>query len=158
MQFATNMTREQYEQRKQRLDEQLREGIALLEAAHRQQVRALELVWSMSAEEALPSRIPPAETAGARGPEPVVSSAPPPAPAPSPPRRRGAGELEGEVEEVLAGLPEEFDRNDVCRALGYEPDRGSLYRVLETLRQDGRIAIRNAGSGRVPTRYKKTGV
>jgi hypothetical protein len=73
------MTREQYEQRKQRLDEQL------LEAAHRQQVRALELVWSMSAEETLPSQVPPAETASP--PDGPVS----PAPVPSRPRRRGAG-------------------------------------------------------------------
>jgi len=144
------MTREQYEQRKQRLDEQLRSGIELLEAAHRQQVRALELMWSMSAEESLPSRVPSAE-------EPASSSARPSAPAPSRPRRRDAGELEDEVEAALADLPEEFDRNDMCRALGYEPERGSLYRVLETLRSDGRIAVRSAGSGRTPTRYKKTG-
>jgi len=143
------MTREQYEQRKQRLDEQLRSGIELLEAAHRQQVRALEMVWSMSAEEALPSRVPAAEAASLRSV--------PGAPAPSRPRRRDAGELEDEVEAALADLPEEFDRNDMCRALGYEPERGSLYRVLEALRMDGRIAIRSAGSGRTPTRYRKTG-
>lgn len=144
------MTREQYERHKQRLDEQLRSGIELLETAHRQQVRALEMVWSMNAEEALPSRVPAAEAA-------MPPAAPPAAPPPSQPRRRGAGELEGEVEEVLAELPEEFDRNDICRALGYEPDRGSLYRVLEELRKSGRISVQQFGSGRVPTRYRNTG-
>jgi len=144
------MTREQYEHSKQRLDEQLREGIALLEAAHRQQVRALELVWSMSAEEALPSRIPPVEAAASQG-RPVS-----PAQAPSQPRRRGAGELEEEVEEALRNVPEEFDRNDVCQALGYEPERASLYRILQGLKTTGRLSIRQNGSGRVPTIYRKT--
>ena len=43
------MTHDEYVQRKQRLDEQLRGGIELLQAAHRQQVRALDLVWMTSA-------------------------------------------------------------------------------------------------------------
>jgi hypothetical protein len=145
------MTREQYEQRKQRLDEQLRSGIELLEASHRMQVRALEMVWSMSAEEALPSRVPPAETASP--PDGPV----PPAPTPSRPQRRGAGELVDEVEAALRNVPEKFDRSDVCQALGYEPDRASLYRALDGLRKDGRISVLKNGSGRVPTLYAKTG-
>jgi hypothetical protein len=145
------MTREQYEQRKQRLDEQLRSGIELLEAAHRQQVRALELVWSMSAEETLPSRVPPVETASpSDGP---VS----PAPVPSRPQRRGAGELVDEVEATLRNVPDKFDRSDVCQALGYEPDRASLYRVLKKLTEAGTVSVVKFGSGRVPTIYVKTG-
>jgi hypothetical protein len=144
------MTREQYEHRKQRLDEQLREGIALLEAAHRQQVRALELVWSMSAEEALPSRVPSTEAVAPQG-GPVS-----PAPAPTPPRRRGPGELEEEVEAALRNVPEEFDRNDVCQALGYEPERAALYRVLQRFRTEGRLSVRHNGNGRAPTIYCKT--
>jgi hypothetical protein len=148
LQFAHDMTREQYEQRKRRLDEQLREGVELLGAAHRQQVRALELVWSMDAEETLSSRAPAVETEGGR--ESMG--------APAPSRiRRGPGELESAVEAVLGSLPEVFDRNDVCRAIGYEPDRGSLYRILEDLRQAGRISVQQLGSGRVPTRYRKSG-
>ena len=45
------MTREQYEQRKRRLEEQLRAGIQLLESAYLAQVRALDLVWMLQAEE-----------------------------------------------------------------------------------------------------------
>jgi hypothetical protein len=145
------MTREQYEQRKQKLDEQLRSGIELLEAAHQYQVRALELVWSMSAEEALPSRVPPVETA--YPPDGPVS----PAPVPSRPRRRGAGELVDEVEAVLRNMPEKFDRSDVCQALGYEPDRASLFRVFQKLKEAGTVSVVKYGSGRVPTVYAKTG-
>lgn len=144
------MRRDEYEQRKQRLETQLREGIALLESAHRQQIRALELVWMTTAEEDLAA---PAEPATVRSePSPPVSA---PA-APHGSRRRGPGELEEEVESALAGVPEVFDRNDVCRMLGYEPDRGSLYRVLQELVMEGSLAIQQGGSGKSPTRYRKT--
>jgi predicted pyridoxine 5'-phosphate oxidase superfamily flavin-nucleotide-binding protein len=140
------MRRDEYEQRKQRLETQLREGIALLEAAHRQQVRALELVWLTTAEEDL-----------AFSPEPAAgrSDSPPP-PAPSRPRRRGPGELEEEIEDALAGVPDVFDRNDVCRVLGYAPDRGSLYRVLQELTDAGRLTVQQRGSGRTTTQYRKS--
>ena len=45
------MSREQYEQRKRRLEEQLRAGIQLLESAYQAQVRALDLVWMLQEEE-----------------------------------------------------------------------------------------------------------
>jgi len=48
-----------------------------------------------------------------------------------------------------------FDRNDVCQALGYEPDRNSLFRILNELVQDGRLLIVQRGGGRVPTRYSR---
>ena len=112
------------------------------------QVRALEMVWSMSAEEALPSRVPPVETASPDGP---VS------PAPVPSRRRGAGELVDEVEAALRNVPEKFDRSNICQALGYEPDRASLYRVFQKLKEAGTVSVVKFGSGRVPTIYAKTG-
>jgi hypothetical protein len=144
------MRRDEYEQRKQRLETQLHEGIALLESAHRQQIRALELVWMTTAEEDLAFSPEPAV-------EPVaVRSGSPPPPAPSRPRRRGPGELEGEIEDALAVVPESFDRNDVCRVLGYEPNRGSLYRVLQEFVNAGRLTIQQGGSGRTTTRYKKS--
>ena len=40
------MTHEEYEQRKRRLEEELRAGVALLETAFRHQIRALQLVWA----------------------------------------------------------------------------------------------------------------
>jgi hypothetical protein len=134
------MTHDEYEQRQRQLDEQLRAGIELLEAAHRQQTRALDLIWrSFSGEEP-----------GVRPGVPVSAE-------PRRPSRRRAWELAGEIQEALAGVPEVFDRNHVCQALGFEPDRSSLFRALEDLVRNGSLAVEELGSGRTPTRYRKTG-
>ncbi|HEX6901185.1 MAG TPA: hypothetical protein VF789_15780 [Thermoanaerobaculia bacterium] len=45
------MTRDEYEQRKRRLEGQLQAGVELLEAAYREQIRALELVWMTRSKE-----------------------------------------------------------------------------------------------------------
>lgn len=133
------MTQREYELRRQRLDDQLREGIELLQAAHRQQLRALELVRQMSAE------------------DPVAEPAPPAAAAPPPPPRRGTPEVMADLDRILAGLPEVFDRNDVCEALGYEPDRHVLYRALQHAQTEGLIREAELGFGQRSTRYRKTG-
>jgi hypothetical protein len=52
------MTHDEYEKRKRRLDEDLRVGVELLEAAHRHQLRALQLVLVATGEEELMS-LPP---------------------------------------------------------------------------------------------------
>ncbi|HEX3555112.1 MAG TPA: hypothetical protein VIA62_17955 [Thermoanaerobaculia bacterium] len=148
------MTHDEYEQRKRRLEEELRAGVELLETAHRHQLRALQLVWAATGGE------------GVEIPPPVVATAametPPAVPAlsaptePPQPARRGAWALYNDVQTVLAEVPELFDRNDVCRALGYEPDRGSLYRTFLELKQEGVLAVEEVGYGRLPTRYRKT--
>ncbi len=51
------MTRAEYERHKQRLDEELRAGMEMLAAAHRYQIRALEMVWAAMGEEG--AAIPP---------------------------------------------------------------------------------------------------
>lgn len=144
------MTQDEYEHYKQKLDEQLRTGIELLKAAHAQQIRALELVWMMGRGEG-PGLVtlPAAEPAT---PAPPVSATPPP----QPPRRR-PGDLITDVEDALPALPEIFDRNDVLRTLGYEPDRGSLYRALQELTQEGVLSVHAPGGGRIPTQYRKAG-
>lgn len=147
MQSCLTMTRDEYEQRKQRLDEQLRAGIELLQAAHQRQVRALDVLWMTGGEEGV--KIPLLAEAPAAAPLPV----PPPAP---PRARRGAGELFSEVLEALANVPEVFTRSHVCAQLGYEPDRGSLYRVLQELIAEGFLALQLRGQGRTPARYRKT--
>lgn len=143
------MTQREYELRRQRLDEQLREGIELLQAAHRQQVRALELVWQMAAEE-LEELVeaPDAEPAPAAPPAPV---------APPPPPRRSTWELAEDVDKALEHLPEVFDRNDVCAALGYEPDRNALYRVLQHAVEDGRLRLEERGGGQRSAKYRRLG-
>jgi hypothetical protein len=149
------MTRDEYETRKRRLDEQLRAGVELLEAAHRYQVRALDLVWTMTtSEEPISFPLPPAEGI----PEPQPAAAPAPAPAPPPkPRRRGDWEFQEEVEAALAQVPDVFDRNDICQALGYNPDRATLYRALLLLAEKGLTVVEKLGGGRTSTRYRKTG-
>ena len=141
------MTRDEYEQRKRRLNDQLRVGIEWLQTAHRQQVEALDLLWAND------------EEAGSRSPTVERRRAvPPPAALPLQasvrPRRR-AWALYSEVQGVLPKVPEVFDRNHICEQLGYEPDRGSLYRTLEQLREEGTISRESRGAGRTTTRYRK---
>lgn len=145
------MTRDEYEQRKRRLEEQLRAGVELLKAAYREQMRALELVWMARSEEAaLP---PPAlETA----PPAVRREETPRSPAPVA-RRRSRGDLSEEVMAALDSLPEVFDRNQVCEVLGYQPDRSTLFRVLQQLAFQGVLAYESYGGGRRTTKYRKSG-
>ncbi|HEV8582703.1 MAG TPA: hypothetical protein VGX68_26850 [Thermoanaerobaculia bacterium] len=143
------MTHNEYEQRKRRLDEQLRVGIEWLQTAHRQQVEALNLLWTNDSE--VDADRPAAEPTPAVFP-PILDQPQ----APGRPRRR-AWELYREVQGVLAKVPEVFDRNHVCEQLGYEPDRGSLHRTLEQLTDEGILARESWGVGRTPTRYRKAG-
>ncbi len=45
----TNMTREEYEERKRRIDAHHRFSTELIEAARQQELRALDLVWMTTA-------------------------------------------------------------------------------------------------------------
>jgi hypothetical protein len=141
------MTQNEYEHYRRRLDEQLASGIELLKAAHAQQVHALELVWKMtSSEEPVRAAMP------APAPTPPVA-----APAPAPPSRRGTWELIQDIQAALPSLPEVFDRRAVIQALGYEPDRSSLYRILKEMAHEGVIVQVSIGEGRVPTTYRRAG-
>jgi hypothetical protein len=144
------MTRDEYERRKGRLEEQLRAGIELMESAYRAQVRALDLVWMVQAEEetALPA-------SGHAAPAPAKQ---PPLPPPVQPRRRRASEVEADVYDAFERLPETFTRREVCDAVGYEPDRGALYRVLQNLTQFGVLRIESHGGGQRASVYRKTGM
>jgi hypothetical protein len=147
------MRRDEYEERKQTLDEQLDAGIELLRAAHRQQVRALDLIWMTTAEEdggvSVPGETPAAIPAAEAAPESMPEAAPAP--------RRRAWELYGEILDALEHVPEIFDRGHVCERLGFEPDRGSLYRAFQELVEEGILSVHAKGEGRHPTRYKKSG-
>jgi hypothetical protein len=138
------MTQREYELRRQKLDEQLRESIELLQAAHRQQVRALELVWQMAAEDLV--EVPDRAAAAGASPAPV---------APPPPPRRGTWELAEDLDKALEHLPVVFDRNDLCAALGYEPDRNALYRALQHAVEDGRLRLEERGGGQRSTKYRR---
>ena len=127
------MTRQEYEERRRRLDEELRAGRELLEASHRAQVQALELHWT--AEEG--------------------SAVPEPGPPPEKRPRRPALELHEAIFERLDELPEVFTKDDLCRALGETPDRRALYRVLSDLERLGWLRLEDRGTGRIPSSYRR---
>lgn len=133
------MTRKEYEASKARIEEHLRVGVELLQAAYRQQMEALELVWRGHTEE-------PAAIVPARVEETPV------------PRRRCVGELYGEIQDALSHLPEVFHRGHVCDQLGYQPDRSSVYRALQELVAEGFLAVQTPGDNRRPTLYRRTNV
>ena len=139
------MTSEEYEQRKLRLAEQLREGVALLEEGYQRQLRALELIWMAdSNEDAVPPRQKP------------IAATTPAVPPGKPSRHRLApGQLMEDVQAALAQVPEVFDRNDLVRALGYEPERSSLHRVLEKLVNEGVLVLDSYSAGKIPAKYRK---
>ncbi len=148
------MTRDEYEERKRRIEAHHRFSQELIDAARLQELRALELVWMTTAEGPFGQILPamPSE----QGSELPASLSVPVQPAiPSLPPKRSLGEMLEEVEVLLPDLPEPFDRNDVCRALGYEADRGTLYRVLERLLEERRIKIVVHGEGRSPSQYQR---
>jgi hypothetical protein len=142
------VTQNEYEHSKQRLEEQRRAGVELVERAHEAQMRALELVWMLqggAGSTALP--------AGA-----VAAAPPPPAspPAAQPQPKKGP-EVEDDVYSQFWKLPEVFTRRDVCRVLGYEPDRAVLHRILKKLLGDGFTSLEFKGDGQRPAKYRKTG-
>jgi hypothetical protein len=140
------MTREEFEQRKLRLAEQLREGVALLEQGYQRQLRALELIWMADSNG---DAVPP-------GQEAIGAAAPAGLPVKPIRARLAPGRLLEDVRTALAQLPEVFDRNDLVRALGYEPERSSLHRAMVSLVREGVLVINSYGAGKIPAKYSKT--
>jgi hypothetical protein len=136
------MTRDEYEARKRRLEEDLRSGMELLQAAFQTQFRALEMVWMGASGE--PVSMPQAA--------PVPASPPPEEKRPA---RRSVGEVHTDLVTALPSLPETFDRGDICRAIGYQPDRVALYRLLNELVGDGTLRVQDRGEGRKATKYRR---
>jgi hypothetical protein len=132
------MTRDEYEARKRRLEEDLRSGMELLQASFQTQVRALEMVWMGSSGEAAA----------------MLQAAP--APEEKRPARRTPEQLAEDFFDVLEKLPEPFDRGDICRAIGYEPERVALYRLLTDLVREGELQIVSRGEGRRATTYRRS--
>ncbi len=137
------MTRADYEEQKRRLAEQHRALLEMVETAHQFQLRALEIVWRMISGEGSADSLLPAP------------AAPPPPAAPPARRRQRAWELHNDIVTALPELPDPFTHADVCRAIGYQPDRGSVYRTLQDLRRQGCLSILAGGTGNQPTRYRR---
>ena len=155
------MRHEEYERRRRALEAQFREDLELLRAGYQAKLRALEMLW-LAPPEALPPAVAVSETL--RLSETLASSetlpetAPPPSETvapPAPPKEIRRGQVREEIEAAFAELPEEFDRRDVIRVLGYEPPRATLFRVLEQLVDDQWITVASYSAGRSTTRYAK---
>ncbi|MEP7011006.1 MAG: hypothetical protein ABJC13_11845 [Acidobacteriota bacterium] len=160
------ITREEYEDRKRFIEAQHRATIELIEAGRVAQLRALDLVWLASGAGGVPllpqlelpafgeaARLlaaPSESEGGASGPVPAA----PPEPS-APPGRRKAWELVGEIVKALEVLPEVFDHYDLCRALGYELDRGAARRNLQLLIDDGVLAPVQRENERSRLRYRR---
>ncbi len=127
----------EYQRRRRQLDEELRAGIEMLQEGHRAKVEALDGLWRQAT-----------EAAPTAPPEPM-------APTPPPRERREAGDLRDDVLAALAVVGDEFEKSDLCRALGYTPNRTSLHRVLWDLQGEGRIEPLRLGRGRRSTRYRQ---
>lgn len=148
------MTREEYEDRKRRIEAHHRFSSELIDAARQQELRALELVWMTTAEGAFGRALPPLPSEDAI----VLPVSPPASGKPAPPAkapRRVLWEIVDQVIEILPGLPEPFDRNDVCRAIGYELDRGIMFRLFGRLVEENLVRKVARGEGRIPSQYRR---
>ena len=134
------MTHSEFEQSKRRIEEGRRTGLELVEKSADAQMRALELIWMLQGGTGL---------AGAAAPSPESPASP------EPYRRRTAPEMDAEVRELFYRVPATFSRRDVCAVLGYEPDRGALYKTLQGLVEEGHVEIARTGKGQTATLYRK---
>lgn len=133
------MTDPEYEQLKKHLEEQRRIGIDLVERAYEAQMRALEMIRTLQ---------------GGAGPVALPAQAPPTAQ--ERPRHRTATEVTSEIVKIYGSLPERFSRREICQALGYEPDRGVLYKALQELVELNYTVIETKGKGQTATVFRKT--
>jgi hypothetical protein len=145
-----------YERRKRSLEANLEEGIELLRAGFRAQMRALDLVWMASPEnqDPIPARLD-AHAAEARA---LALLPPPVGPEPAAPAkrtRRPAGELYNQVLAALDRMPEVFDREDLLPLLDPAPHRSSLSRIMDDLRWSGVLERVEEGQGTRPSRFRR---
>lgn len=151
----------EYERRRRALETQLREDLELLRAGYQAKLRALETLWLTSPEDSLPAASEPprlkagetlrlSETLSANETETLSETLPEPA---APARRRG--QVLEDLLERFDELPEIFDQRDIVRLLGYTAPRATLYRAIGELLSANRIAMEEAASGPIPTRYRK---
>jgi hypothetical protein len=126
------MTQHEFERGRADLDARYQAALEILEAGHRAQVNELERRWRAE-----------------REPEPAraVSARTPRAP------RNGV--VLDELRDALDRLPEEFRKDDALRVLGFSPHRSTLFRALQELEWEGRIAIASLGRSRQSILYRQ---
>jgi hypothetical protein len=133
------VTDPEYEQLKAHLEEQRRIGVDLVERAYEAQMRALEMIRTLQGGAGLVA--PPAQ-------------ATPPGPERS--RHKTATEVTSDIVKIYGSLPERFSRREICEALGYEPDRGVLYKALQELVKLNYTVVETKGKGQTATVFRKT--
>ncbi len=139
------MTQNEYERRRRLLEEQLQAALEMVRSGCEIAFQALEALRAESAKD---------EPAGASIAKPAPSTS---RSAPDPPLRSRipTNQWPDDLEEALPMLPEVFTKADLVRALGYQPTRGTLLRIVDKLIQEGRIAVLKASDGGKPTTYRK---
>jgi hypothetical protein len=138
------MTQEEYHVRRRRIEAERQRAIELIEAAHRAQLRALDLVWLGGG----------AGQAQAPGAPPAAADPAPPT-WPAAPLPRTTQEVASDIEAALARLPEVFTTSDLLGVLGYVPHRGTLHRLLKELESEGTLRVEWRGEGRKATGYRQ---
>ncbi len=157
------MNRAEYQRLRRQLDEELWAGIEMIQAAYRAKVEALDALWEEPLSEEVPASEPELtapplpELAAPSPPEPTAPPLPEPAAPAAEPKsaRRRDGEVQADLEDALEQVGDVFHKSDLCRALGYEPPRTSLYRALSQLERDGIIKLESPGIGRRGGLYRK---
>jgi hypothetical protein len=155
------MRHEEYERRRRAIEAQLREDLELLRAGYQAKLRALEMLWLAPPGEALPpagamsETLRLSETPASSETLPETTLPQSETVTPSDPKETRRGQVREEIEAAFAELPEEFDRRDILRVLGYEPPRATLFRVLRQLVEDEWITVAWYSTGRSSTRYAK---
>jgi hypothetical protein len=152
------MRQGEYERHRRALEAQFQADVELLRAGYQAKLRALEMIWLTAADEALPAAPPPLPALEplqlqAAAPDSETPPEAPAAPAPQPALR--PGQVRYDVEDIFAELPEEFEKQDVVRLLGYAPPRSTLNRALSELLQAKRTKIVRYSDGYTRTRYRK---
>lgn len=120
----------------------------MVEGAYQAQIRSVDLVWRLQGNQ---------DESGFEDLIPAALAEQRPDPPAAPPGQRSAPEVDEDVRAVLPRLPRSFTRHDVCKALGYEPYRGALYRSLRKLVAEGHTRLRTRGKGHRAAVYEKTG-
>jgi hypothetical protein len=129
----------EYQRRRRAIEQQLQEDLELLRAASQAKLLALEQLW----------------IASASGPPDAASVTPASAESRSPAPVRRRGDVLADILEVFPRLPDVFDKSDVVRLLGYEPNRPALHRVWSHLQMNDQIAIERYSDGRRPQVFRK---
>jgi hypothetical protein len=150
------MRHSEYQRRRLALEAQLQAALDLIRAGHAAKLRALERVW-LSSHEGEGAGDDEVGAAGAKPASETAQNASAWSETPGQPPRHGRrrGGTLSDLRDALPRLPEVFEKRDVLELLGYIPPRATLYRALETLREEEKIAITRYSDGGERTRYRK---